>query len=664
MSEEATGITPTVQDYWGSNLVTISTVVFWLILLGYAMTYAIPRGQLAIIFLGGSIFIYSLDNFLVARENDNKKDVFVFSLVGIISVASSIYLYVHYWQFIYERPGTRYLHEHIVGILVILTVLYLSYRAFGRTFSVLALLVMGYGYFGGAITGLFGHTGLSIKRLAEIMVLNMGGFYGNITQIIAAWVALFLLYTGLVRSYGAFDLILHGTAKIANRFRSGVAILAVVSSMIIGSINGAPSANTAITGSITIPLMKRSGLPPENAAAIEATASTGGQIMPPIMGSIAFVMAGLLGLTYVDIVIAGLLPAMIYFLSILIGIIYISKKHIGKETKIDLSESVDVDELPSYPAVKFGLPFFLLVYTLGIAQWNIITAAMVTVFAQIATGAIFPVGLSLSSSREKAKAQAKTVFSETIEGFRYGALILAPIAIIIALINGFVDIFSATGLPGKLSLYLINITDGTMILILLVSMGICLLLGMGMPSIAAYTVVAFMVAPTLIEDLAIPELAAHYFVFYAAILSFITPPIANAVVVASGIAGSNFWKSAFSAIKLSAVLFLLPIVIIYKPDLVTGGISFYSILIAGVVLIGIIGVVHGLNYTSEMSGLNNFPNMVVRSLVVVTGLIAMAHPNLLLSSVAALVGLGIILVHYQLGSRKSIRPDRIAKEET
>lgn len=634
------GIEPSRYTTKWDNLLTLLTIIFWVFILGYAITLFMPRPRFTIIFVGSALVIYSMAELFAALDDSDYYHVPLLVLSLLIAILGTVYVSVFFLELFYERLGNYHYYEILISYMLIMTVFYLSYRAFGFTFAAVGLLAIAYGYFGFAIPGLFGHIGLSTTRISSVLVLEISGFYGSISRIIAAWVSLFLLYTGLVKAYGAFDLLLLLTAWIASRFRSGVALLAVFSSMLVGSINGSPSANTAMTGSITIPLMKQSGMPSKDAGAVEATASCGGQIMPPIMGSAAFIMASILGISYTDVLIAGLMPAALFAISVTIGVHYLAIQTIEDGPTIDLTEKLEEkpSKLQSYlNIVKFGVPFGCLIYFLGVAQWNIMTAAMITVVIQIFTGFAIPI-IEARISGGDMRSSLTSSFWKTIGGFRYGALILAPIAVIIALINGVVDITLATGLPGKLSLALLDFTEGSLIITAILAMGISLLLGMGMPSVAAYAVVAFLVAPTLISVYSIPELAAHYFVFYSAVLSFITPPIANAVVVSSGIANSNFWQTCSSAIQLSATLFLLPLVFVYKSEIVTEPFTFTGVLFFISILIGILILVQGINHPGlrERSGLG----IVYKLTFIFLGIGIMVNPDL--SVIAALSAVAIL----------------------
>lgn len=637
---------------------TLVTVGYWAFILHYAYTFWLPQAQYAVLFVGGSLVVFTLNLATKAIVRDNRIELAWLATIGVVSVVGTVYASVFFWELYYHRPGVYFWYEYVVAAALIVAVSYLAYRSFGLAFLVVAGLTVLYGMTGQHLQGVFAHSGLSSTRIINIWVLNVRGFYGSITQIIATWVALFLLYTGLVQAYGAFGLILRLVKLAATRFRSGVAQFAVVASMIVGSINGSPSANSAMTGSVTIPMMKDSGMRKESAAAVEATASSGGQILPPVMGAAAFIMASLLGITYFDVVAAGIKPAAIFIVTVAIGVHYATLRSApdGLDPQID---SVDPGAR-SAPRVgldvlKFVIPFAVLVYTLGVAHWTVTTAAMATVLVQLVTGVVFPLAEHVYDRGDATGlvTTAKDVGSQTLEGFRYGAIILAPIAIIIALINAIVDVLGATGLPNALTLALMDLTGGSLLVAAVISMGICILLGMGMPSSAAYTIVAILVAPTFVEAFFLPDLAAHYFVFYSALLSFITPPIATAAVVTSGIAGANFWRTCLTAIRVSIVLFILPIAIVFNPVLVTGGFGIGAMIATGVIAAGAISVTHGVNYASTW-GPNTFVDLLARGIYIAAGLIAMVYPQLMLSAAAVLVAALVFIVQYAMTIRLSL----------
>jgi TRAP transporter 4TM/12TM fusion protein len=633
-----------------NDLITVLALLFWGRVILYATRQEVPRAKFGAIFLSGGVLLYVLGE-LYRLDGERRLERLVLWSTAIVGVATSGYVWLNYEVLETLRVGYALEYEYALAALFTIAVLYLTYRAFGGAFVSVVLLAIGYAYFGASIPGLMGHSGIAGRQITNVLALEFDGFFGSITQIVATWVALFLLYAGLMRGYGAFELIMRLSFATAKYLRSGVAQSAVISSLIVGSINGAQTANAAMTGSFTIPLMENSGMKGESAGGIEAVASSGGQIMPPVMGAAAFVMASLLsGVGYVDVLIAGIVPALVFYVSVAIGVHYMASKQLP-EGGIDLDERVADLEAGYHPlieAIRFGVPFAVLLYTLGIAQWTVLSSALYTCGTMVLTGAGIPLVLGVVHSETDATGTLRGAIEDTVSGFKFGALTVAPIAIIIAAVNGIVDLLNATGMPGKLSLAIVGVAGGVMFVTIVLAMVICLVLGLGMPTVAAYTIVALLIAPTLTSQFGIPDLAAHFFVFYAAILSGITPPIAIAVVVTAGIAGSNFWRTSLEALKLALPLFVLPFTFIYNPEIVTGGFSLQTVQSGVIVLFGAICITHGLNCASRPFGVPSPIGYVPRGIYVALGTLAMVWPGTMLRVGAVLIAAILFVVQARL----------------
>jgi TRAP transporter 4TM/12TM fusion protein len=622
------------------NRVLLGTATLsWLVTLWFAYTQGMPQARYGIIFLGFMILIAVLDNFEEAYEEQQWLQIGLLLLSAITGLATTIYMTINYETLIYTRVGYAFQHEYALAVGLVFTILYLTYKSYGFVFFMVVVLAFAYGLFGNYLPGILSHGGFSTNRLLLITVLDVEGFVGSIHRIMASEVALFLLYAGLMRGYGAFDLILRAALRSTKYIKSGIGQSAVTASIIIGSITGSQAANAAITGSFTIPLMKEHGMKSDTAGGIESVASSGGQIMPPVMGAAAFVMASILGTTYLAVVIAGIIPALIFYISVVIAVHYTTIEQIGKAVEVDPGEYLDETKTTRellIQAARFIVPFIVLVYTLGVLQWAVMTAGMWTVVTMLLTGFGVPLAQQSYEDSSQLRGTVREVIEQTIMGLKYGAITLAPIVIIVAAVNGIVDILTQTGLPGTLSLALIDLSGGNMALTVLLAMFICVLLGLGMPTVAAYIVVAFLIAPTFVSQFMVPDMAAHYFVFYSAILSGLTPPIAIAVVVATGIADSNFWRTCFEALKVSAVLFILPIAFIYNPELVVDGFTTETIISAVIALGGAFGVVHGLN--TQSIGMGTPATLSVRFVFFTLGTIAIVFPENMIR-IGALAGI-------------------------
>lgn len=632
------------REHLLNNLLTVVSLLFWARIVLYAWNQEVPRAKFAAVFLAGGMLIYVIEQLRDLEDGSRIEQLWMW-FCAVVSVAVPSYVWWHYQVLETMRIGYALPREYALGAVFAVVVLYLTYRAFGGAFLGVVVGAILYAYFGYAIPGIFGHSGIGERQIINLLTMEFDGFFGAITQTVAVKVSLFLLYAGLMRGFGAFDLIMKLSFRTAKHLRSGVAQSAVLSSLIVGSINGAQTANAAMTGSFTIPLMKESGMKSETAGGIEAVASSGGQIMPPVMGAAAFVMASLVpSVGYVDVLVAGLIPALVFYISVAIGVHYMAVKQLP-EDGIDLEKRIR--EIPDgyHPVIetlRFGVPFGVLMYTLGIAQWTVISSALYTCVAMIVMGVGLPILLSFVQDGPSPVETVSNVVRQTVGGFKFGAIAIAPITVIIAAVNGIVDLLNATGMPGKLSIALVSIAGGVMLFTVLLAMVICLILGLGMPTVAAYTIVALLIAPTIISNFAVPTLAAHFFVFYAAILSGITPPIAIAVVVTAGIAEANFWRTALEALKLGLPLFILPFTFIYNPEIVTGGLDLVTAGSGLVVLLGAVTITHGLNCAPEPFGVPSPASYAVRALFVTLGTLAMVWPTM--APRIAVVGASVLLI--------------------
>ena len=623
--------------------VTTAAVVFWLIVLGWAYTQAVGQVQYGVIFVGAIMTVYALDQTKKALEAGDRIDAAVLLPASVVLITASLYFTLNFDAVYIQRQGYSLEHEYMLGRLVIISLLYLTWREFGNVFLAVIGTFILYGVFGNHAPGVLGHAGMGELTLLQTLVTDLYGFYGSLTQLTASWIAPFMLYAGLLFAYGAFDLILRVAIVASKYIRSGVAQTSVLASAIIGSINGSYTANVAMTGSFTIPTMQESGMDGHRAAGIESVASTAGQVLPPIMGASAFVMASYLGVTYANIVVAGLVPAAILVVSIAVAVHYTA---ISDTSSQDMTFSSHFDETLSrrqkvVEGVRFGIPFFVLVYLLGIAQYTVPSSAFWTIVAMIVTGITLPVlSRGVSEGVTSIAAEFKTQVSNTIVGFRRGAIILAPIAIILIAISGAVNVLTTTGVPNKIALLLVNLSGGILLFAVLLGMVVAILMGMGMPTVASYVIVALLIAPTFVSEFGVPNITAQYTVFYAAILAGITPPIATAAIVASGIAGANFWRTCITAIKISTPLFVLPVAFVYNPGLISLSPGFSTLVIGFFVLMGAVTIAYGLNYPFEMGTSGRIGT---RLILTVLGVVVMINPSLLVKAAGSVMFIAIFV---------------------
>lgn len=624
-----------ILDY----VITAAAVVFWLYILYEISDVAtIERPFFAVAFLCGILLIYLLSEARESIERDDLLDLLLLGAIAAVLIVASAYILNDYETF-YRRQGRAFDHEYRLAWLVIATMLYLTWRSYGNVFLLLVGGTMVYAVYGNHVPGLFGHGGISREFMLQMLITDLAGFYGSLTQLTAVWIAPFLLYAGLLFAFGAFDLILR-LAILSGRFvSSGVAQTAVIASAIIGSVNGSKAANAGMTGSFTIPTMMDAGLKGRTAAGIEGSASMLGQVLPPVMGAAVFVMASTLGIAYVDAVIAGLVPAAILVGCMLLAVHYTSVNEIGSQ-RMRFEDYFDEPLTRSEKLVegtRFGVPFFVLLFTLGYLQWSVPTAAYWTVLTMIGLGVATPV-LQAAYRRESPGSAIVTEVGNVIGGCRRGAMILAPIAIILAAVNGMIDLLMTTGMPSRIAIMLMQLSGGVLLVAALFGMGVCIVMGIGMPTVAAYVIVSTLVAPTFIEVFGLPPLSAHYMVFYAAVLSGVTPPVAVSVMVASGIAGSNFWRTCATSITISAPFFVLPIAFVYHPELVSTVIDAETMITATLVMLGAISIIYGLNYPFHLRRSYRLP---LRLALFNLGVLVMVYPGWLVQGIGAATFVGV-----------------------
>ena len=440
----------------------------------------------------------------------------------------------------------------IMGIIAIIVVLEAARRTVGVALPIIALLFLGYAFWGQHIPGIFGHNGYNIKRIISA-VYTYDGIFGTALDTAATFVAIFIIFSAFLERTGAGDVFLELAKGVAGKTRGGPAKVAVVSSALFGSISGSAVANVASTGSITIPLMKKLGYKPEFAGAVEAAASTGGQIMPPIMAAGAFLMAQYLSTNYLTIVTAAVIPALMYFGTVWFTIDFYS----GAHGLLGLSD----DEIPSVKKVlkKDGiilLPLIVLILTLVVFRYSAIKAAFYSIVVTVA--------ICTLDKKRRLKA------SDWIEICVSSAKGIAPIASACACAGIVIGVITLTGLGLKIATMIISFSHGILIVALILSMVTAIIFGMGLPTTVSYILCVSVLAPVLI-DLGVLPIAAHMFIFYFACLSGITPPVALASYTGAGIAGSNPMRTAFISTRLALTAFILPYLFVYRPALLMEG---------------------------------------------------------------------------------------------
>lgn len=475
----------------------------------------------------------------------------------VLSIYATTYMFVHFEGLQEERgPMLDLTRQDIfVGALLVLLGLEASRRSFGLAFPIVATTFITYAIFGHYLPGPLAGPNIDIPELLVSYGLGLsGGIYGQVLGISANYIFLFVLFGGLLGATGAARFFNQIGTITGSKMAGGPAITAVVSSSLMGSVTGSVMANVATTGAFTIPLMKKVGYRPYQAGAIEAAASSGGQIMPPVMGATAFVMAELAETPYVKVMAAALIPAALYFLSV--GIYaQLQAKRLGINTgegEADFSWRQFMHDAPI-----FLLPLLAIIVLLVMGyspMYTIFWAMMILFVLNI---------IDILSSKDYSQ------FKRLLPAFRDGAVTGAKIGVTCAVLGPIMTTVTKTLLGIKIPQLISMWCNGSVPLALLITMVVCLVLGMGVPTLAAYLLVSMVGVPVLV-DLGIMPFAAHMFVFVFACFSCLTPPIAIAALPAAGIAEAPYLRTALEASLVGATGFMIPFLVVGAPELMLG----------------------------------------------------------------------------------------------
>ncbi|MBQ2003575.1 MAG: TRAP transporter permease, partial [Peptococcaceae bacterium] len=496
----------------------------------------------------------------------------------LLTIATFGYLIANYTRIV-RGGGFLTSTELIVAAVGLLLVLEAARRA-GGTLAVLGVIFFAYNFFGEWIPGQLGHNGFTLRRVLGHMFWGSQGIFGVGIGVSATYIFIFVLFGAFLKYSGFSKFINDFSLTLVGQSPGGPAKVAVIASALMGMINGSAVANVATTGTITIPLMKRTGYKKEFAGAVEAVASTGGQFTPPIMGAVGFVMAEFLGISYTKVMIAAIVPAFLYYLGLLFAV-HFEAKRLGLSglSKENIPDAMQVVKEQGH----LVLPLVVLI-ALMFMGYTPLFAAVVSIFVTIAA----------SWLRKETRMDLKTIIQATAEGAS-GAVSVGVCCVMIGVIIGTV---SLTGLGLSMGYLILQVVgDGQIYLAGFLVMIMSIILGMGVPGVAAYVIVAAVAIPVLVE-VGVNEMAAHMFCLIYACLSNITPPVAMSSYVAAGIADSNQTKTSLIAVKLGLVGFILPFFFLDNPVLLLGATGVGWIISLKAVItacVGTIALAAGLN---------------------------------------------------------------------
>ena len=494
-------------------------------------------------------------------------------IIGSVSIGLYIIDQYHVLTF---RDGNPNLPDMLLGILAIILVLEATRRVIGWTLPLVAVSFVIYAYWGPNMPGVFGHRGYDWGRILQHTYTSTEGIYGLPIGVSATFVILFIIFGAILQETGAGRFFIDLAFAFFGRVRGGPAKVAVVGSTLFGTISGSATANVVGTGTFTIPMMKRLGYQPTFAAAVEAVASTGGQFMPPIMGAAVFVMIEMIHVTYREIIVMALLPAILYYVAVFIAVDL-------EAVRLGL-RGMDRSELPKATRLLAeGWPFLappvILVFMLMYMHWSPTKAGFWAIVSTVAVSSL--------------KASSRLTPRQILGALRAGTMATLQVALACACAGVVVSVFTLTGLGAKVSFALLELANEALLPMLVIGMVTSILLGMGMPTTPAYIILAVLIAPSLVKA-GVPQISAHLFVFYSGIISAITPPVALAAYAGAAIAKAPPLRTGFLAMRIGLAAFIVPFMFVYSPGLVFHGTPWEVVYSIGTSLLGILAITYGV----------------------------------------------------------------------
>ncbi|WP_053218220.1 TRAP transporter permease [Virgibacillus senegalensis] len=507
----------------------------------------------------------------LAKSKRNNVTLLVDFILFILSTISILYLSV----FEYDRIITRMAYvesltplDLMVGIALILCILEATRRIIGWSMVIVSLAAIVYALYGNLLSGPLAHTGVSFDRLIEQLAFTTEGIFGIPLAASATFIFLFVLFGVFLEKSGVGQFFIDFSYALTGRSRGGPAKMSVLASGLMGSISGSSTANVTSTGAYTIPLMKKVGYKPSFAGGIEAAASTGGQILPPVMGAASFLLAEFVGLSYTSVIIAALIPAVLYFLSVGFVVHF-------QAVKMDIKGLPKAD-VPKWSYVlknaHLSIPLFVIIVALFLGYTPYL-AALVALASVVIVGAV--------------KKATRMSLKQIVVTLSEGAKATIMIAVTCAAAGIIIGVASQTGIGIAFTSTVIGLAQGHFFVILPLVMIASIILGMGVPTSAAYIMVAAIAVPALVE-LNVSVLAAHLFALYFGVFSGITPPVAISSYAAAGIAGAKPMQTSLMAFKIAIPAFIIPYIFVFHNELLLQG-EWYDIVYA--VMTALIGII-------------------------------------------------------------------------
>lgn len=558
-----------------------------------------------------------------SREKMNPLD----AILAALSVVATMYLVINYKELV-TRAGMNTPTDIAIGVIGVLLVFEATRRTVGWPMLTVALVFLAYAFLGPYMPGILAHRGVSFDELVSHLYFTTEGIFGVPMGVSSTFIFLFILFGAYLDATGLGKFFIDFANALAGWAVGGPAKVAVLSSGLMGTVSGSSVANVAGTGSFTIPMMKKLGYRPSFAGAVEAAASTGGQLMPPVMGAAAFLMAEFVGVPYIEVVKAAVIPALLYYTGIWLSVHYEAKKYGLKGTPRE--------ELPKFgPLLRekghLALPLIVIVYLL------------VTGYTPM-RAALYAIGLTIVCAC--LRKNTRITFKQFVDGLIVGAQSVLGVLIACASAGIIIGVVTKTGVGLKLATALLDLAGGKMLPAMFFTMITSLILGMGVPTTANYVITSTIAAPALVQ-MHVPVLAAHMFAFYFGIVADVTPPVALAAYAGAGIAGANPMKTGVTAAKLAIAAFVVPYIFVLAPQLLMINATAPTILMAMVTaIIGMWGL------SLAMIGFCQHPLNVLQRIAFFIGGLCLIIPG----SMTDLIGIVILFLGYQWQRKNSGGP--------
>lgn len=538
-------------------------------------------------------------------------------LFAIVGACSAMYIVVNYNELVL-RAGMNTETDFIVGLIGTVLVFEAARRVVGWPMIIVAFVFLLYAFFGPYVPGIMAHRGVGLEEMFDHLFFTTEGIFGTPMGVSSTFIYLFILFGAYLEATGLGKFFIDLANAIAGWAAGGPAKVAVLSSGLMGTVSGSSVGNVAGTGSFTIPMMKKLGYRPAFAGAVEAAASTGGQLMPPVMGAAAFLMAEFVGVPYFDVVKAAVIPAMLYYIGVWLGVHYEAKKFGLKGTPRD--------QLPKFKDLflekgHLAIPLIVIIYLL-VSGYTPMRAALAAIALSIICACL----------RKSTRISFKQVIQGLIDGSKgvLGVLIACATAGII------IGVVTKTGVGLKVATALLDLAGGKLLPAMFFTMITSLILGMGVPTTANYVITSTIAAPALIQ-MQVPVLAAHMFAFYFGIVADVTPPVALAAYAGAGIAGANPMRCGVIAAKLAIAAFIVPYIFVLAPELLMINATAFTITYSALTaIIGMWGV--SMSMIGFCQNLLNLP----QRLAFLVGGICMIIPGTLTDG----IGIALIIATY------------------